>query len=90
MKLRRFILFFALLSFLGVYSIAETHHHASSADELACAVCHVAAHSAADIPVPDFAAPVFVLILLFLVSFPEATPHFRRASLRPRSRSPPR
>lgn len=89
MKLRRFLLLLALLNFLGLYSLAEMHHHADEAGEMACAVCHVAAHSAMDVPVPDLSVPVFMLILLFMVSFAESIPLFLRSAVRPRSRSPP-
>ncbi|MBY0579418.1 MAG: hypothetical protein K2P57_10280 [Burkholderiales bacterium] len=90
MKLRRFLLFFALLSFLGVYSLEAMHRHVGEADEMACAVCHVAAHSSADTPSAALSAPLVSLVLLYLVSFAQIQPFFKRASLRPRSRSPPR
>ncbi|NNM82583.1 MAG: hypothetical protein HKL98_08300 [Burkholderiales bacterium] len=89
MKLRRLLLLFAILSFLGIYSIAQTHYHADEAGELSCAVCHVAAHSAADIPVPDLSVPAFALVLLFLVGLFEPTRLAGSSICRPRSRSPP-
>lgn len=89
MRLRRFLMLFAMVCFVGLYSIAEYHHHADEAGEMACAVCHVAAHSSADIPVPDLSAPAFVLVLLFLLGLAGSLPVPGRASFRPRSRSPP-
>ncbi|MHB1300785.1 MAG: hypothetical protein ACYCY8_07950 [Burkholderiales bacterium] len=87
--MKRLFLFSALLCFLGLYSLEVAHHHVKDADEMACAICHVAAHSAAHAPAPPLSAPVFSLVLLFLVSLAGVSFLPDRAALRPRSRSPP-
>lgn len=85
---RRLFLLAVVVCFLGLYSLEASHHHVKDADEMACAICHVAAHSAAKTPAP-LSVPVFSLVLLFLVRFDEISRVFRSALLRARSRSPP-
>ncbi len=87
--MKRLFLFSALLCFLGLYSIEIAHHHVKDADEMACAVCHVAAHSATHAPVLPLRAPAFSPVLLFLVALAGVSCLFDRGALRPRSRSPP-
>jgi ABC-type Na+ efflux pump permease subunit len=88
MQKRHLILIAVLLCFVGLYGLEAAHHHVKEADEMACAVCHVAAHSAADMPAP-LVAPVFSLILLFLAAIPEIALFSSLNSILPRSRSPP-
>ena len=88
MTRHRFLLFAAIFCFLGLYSLEAAHHHVKDADEMACAICHVAAHSAADTPAP-IAAPAFSLVLLFLISFAEVSFRLCSTAVKPRSRSPP-
>lgn len=82
------ILIAVLLCFVGLYGLEAAHHHVKEADEMACAVCHVAAHSAADAPAP-LAMPAISLILIFLAAIPEFAAFSSLTSLLPRSRSPP-
>lgn len=88
MQKRHLILIAVLLCFVGLYGLEATHHHVKEADEMACAVCHVAAHSAADTPAP-LSIPVLTLILLFLAAIPKIAIFSSLNSLLPRSRSPP-
>ncbi len=88
MQKRHLILIAVLLCFIGLYGLEASHHHVKEADEMACAVCHVAAHSAADAPAP-LSVPAFSLLLLFLAAIPELAAFSSLISLRPRSRSPP-
>ena len=88
MPRRHLILIAVLLCFVALYGLEAAHHHVKEADEMACAVCHVAAHSAADAPAP-FSVPAFTLILLFLAAIPECFAYSSLTPHRPRSRSPP-
>lgn len=88
MSRRHLILIAVLLCFIGLYGLEAAHHHVKEADEMACTVCHVAAHSAADAPVPPV-MPAFSMVLLFLAAIPEFAAFFSFNSLIPRSRSPP-
>jgi di/tricarboxylate transporter len=88
MPRRHLILIAVLLCFVGLYGLEAAHHHVKEADEMACAVCHVAAHSAAEATAP-LVMPAFSMVLLFLAAIPAFAAFFSFNSLLPRSRSPP-
>jgi hypothetical protein len=87
---RRWLLLWALLSFLGFYSTGALHNHENAAAELACPVCHVASHQAIDTPSPDIAPLVVSLVLIFLLPRPQRIVQTACGiEFRPPSQAPP-
>jgi hypothetical protein len=88
--LRRWILGWVIVAFLGIQIIESTHHHETAAAEAACAICQAIAHHPLDLPAPVAVLAATVLFLLFFLS--PRQPEFRfaeafRASYH--SRAPP-
>jgi Protein of unknown function (DUF2946) len=88
--LRRWILGWMIVAFLGIQAIESTHHHESAASEEACSVCQVLAHHPLDLALPVAAPVAALIILLFFIS--PWQPAFRIAKARwasYHSRAPP-
>jgi hypothetical protein len=88
--LRRWILGWVIIAFLGIQAIESTHHHESAASEETCSVCQVLAHHPLDLALPVAAPVAAVLFLLFFLS--QWQPVFRIPSARCASyhpRAPP-
>jgi len=73
---RKWVLRFALLSFVGLYSLGLLpHHHAAVADDLNCPVCHAVnslTNLAGDSSPPGFQFTSFVLQLLLVLAWAPA------------------
>lgn len=87
---RRWLVLFALVCAVSLYSIEATHDHRTAQDQLRCPVCHVVGHNALDTTPPDL-TPAAVLVAIFFLALPAAgiLPISRRYTLKPQPRAPP-
>ncbi|MEW5792561.1 MAG: hypothetical protein ACOY4L_01120 [Pseudomonadota bacterium] len=88
---QRWALQWALLCFLGFYSLgALPHKHTSVLGELDCPVCHVAGHQSLDTPSTAGSMPTVVMVFLLLLALPGlAVVVVTRPISRPPGRGPP-
>lgn len=88
---QRWALQWALLCFLGFYSLgALPHQHAGLAGDLDCPVCHVAGHQSLDAPSAAASAPAITLIFLLFLALPALVAAVvTRPIARPPGRGPP-
>jgi hypothetical protein len=86
----RWLLVFALLCTVSLYSIEATHDHKTVQAELRCPICHVFGHSPLDVYTPDLAAALSHALLTVLdLPAPSATALPRSFPLKPQPRAPP-
>ena len=87
---RAWLLLWALLCAVGLYSIEATHNHRTAADDLRCPVCHVVGHNALDSTTPDL-KPALIPVLMFFLLLPAsvAVQSRRYFFLKPQTRAPP-
>jgi hypothetical protein len=87
---RAWLLLWALVCAVGLYSIEATHNHRTAADDLRCPVCHVVGHNALDSATPDLKPALIPALLLFVLLPATVTVRSRRFFFpKPQTRAPP-
>ena len=88
---RHFWLQMVLLCFLGFYSLGSVpHQHEGLTGDLDCPSCHVAGHSALDVPIHEVGVPgPDILFLLLSGPLVAAIPYVLRRYQLPPLRGPP-
>jgi hypothetical protein len=86
---RRWLVVFALICTVGLYSDALTHHHETNAQRLSCPVCHVAGHNGLEVFTPPRAPALDSVSTYLLYSALDSGIVRRFAHPVPHSRAPP-